>query len=167
MSVKLTPDQYIYDVNHFPAHNNALRSSYYYFNRAVISIANDIYKCEKISPVTKARMEDEEKFTPAQMQELERIYNFLYANRHLLYKEELQSSYNFGTLFRFARTTYGKRFCYNLGEIVKPKMLDWCALFKKLLQQNYDFENSTLLENYVNIGEELEIAFSKKPKMEI
>ena len=167
MSVKLTHDQFIYDVNHFPAMKDCSRESFNYFNRAVIAIANDIYKENKISPLTKAKMQDSSKFNKAQMDELARIHKYLDENKYGLSMYDLQSSFNFGTLFKFVKTTYGRRFCYNLGDIVEPKMLDWCALFKKLLQNNFDFENSRLLENYVNIGEELERAFNKKPKMEI
>lgn len=165
MAVKIGPQYYLQqklssDMNDVP------NESFKYYNMAAVLIANDIYKHGKISAARKAWMKDTAKLHPKQIKELQRIADLLLDNKVAVNSKKLQSSKNFGTLFKFGNTTYGRRFIENICDIKKPKFVDWYGLFEKLIQQTFDFENSVLLENCVELGEQIENAFQNAPKLE-
>lgn len=106
-------------------------------------------------------MNDTNNLFPNQIKQIHNIANFLLKHKNEIKTTELQSSKNFGALFKLGRTTYGTRLFENLGDLKNPKIIDWTSLFEQLLKQNFDFENSKLLEDYVEIGAKLEEAFNK------
>lgn len=161
MAKLMSPDKFIYDRKYFTKMKNYPNESFIYYNKAIIWIANDIYKEGVISPLRKSWMNDTNNLYPEQIAEIKKIAEFLLKNKNEIKTGNLQSSKNFGALFKLGRTSYGNRLFENLGDLKNPKLIDWQSLFEKLLQQNFDFENSKLLEDYVEIGAKLEEAFNK------
>lgn len=159
-SYEMGPNQHIYFKKDIASMKDYPASSFSAYNKAVFDLIYDmVFNNQKISPLTKAEINDTLYIKPAQSVEIKKVLNLLQKNVKLF--DDYQVRRNFATFVNFNGNSCGSRLINNLGDLNPPRVLAWEKVVKELLNPNFNFENSELLENWVLIGEQIDNAFQR------